>query len=82
VSRAVAPLRELWMWSQPVLKAKGQGMSVTAGDETFYGGLICLKGGDLAEEIHQSGLSPLIWEIENLFDEDFFKQKYVLMVKK
>lgn len=82
VSRAVAPLRDLWMWSQPILKAKGQGMSVTADDETYYGGLICLKGGDLAEEIHQSGLHPLVWEIENLFAEEFFKQKYVLMVRK
>jgi 16S rRNA (guanine527-N7)-methyltransferase len=82
VSRAVAPLRDLWMWSQPILKAKGQGMSVLADNETYYGGLICLKGGDLTEEIHQSGLQPLIWEIEKLFEEEFFKQKYVLMVRK
>ncbi|MFN5134557.1 MAG: 16S rRNA (guanine(527)-N(7))-methyltransferase RsmG [Chitinophagaceae bacterium] len=82
VSRAVAPLRDLWMWSQPILKAKGQGMSVTADDETHYGGLICLKGGDLTEEVHQSGLHPLVWEIEKLFEEEFFKQKYVLMVKR
>lgn len=82
VSRAVAPLRDLWMWSQPILKAKGQGMSVTAGDETHYGGLICLKGGDLTEEIHQSGLQPLVWEIDNLFQEDFFKEKFILMVRK
>jgi 16S rRNA (guanine527-N7)-methyltransferase len=82
VSRAVAPLRDLWMWSQPILKAKGQGMSVEADGETYYGGLICLKGGDLAEEIRQSGLHPLVWEIEKLFDEEFFRQKYVLMVRK
>ena len=82
VSRAVAPLRDLWMWSQPILKAKGQGMSVEADGETYYGGLICLKGGDLAEEIQQSGLHPLVWEIEKLFEEEFFKQKYVLMVRK
>ncbi|MBX9785205.1 MAG: 16S rRNA (guanine(527)-N(7))-methyltransferase RsmG [Chitinophagaceae bacterium] len=82
VSRAVAPLRDLWMWSQPILKAKGQGKSVTAGDETYYGGLICLKGGDLTEEIHQSGLQPIVWDIDQLFREDFFKEKYVLMVRK
>lgn len=82
VSRAVAPLRDLWMWSQPILKAKGQGQSVVCGEETFYGGLICLKGGDLTEEIQQSGLHPLVWEIEQLFKEEFFKEKYVLMVRK
>lgn len=82
VSRAVAPLRDLWMWSQPILKAKGQGKSVTANDETYFGGLICLKGGDLTEEVYQSGLHPLVWEIDKLFEEDFFKEKYVLMVRK
>ena len=45
-------------------------------------GLICLKGGDLREEIKESGLSPLIWEIDHLFPEEFFKEKYVLSVKR
>jgi 16S rRNA (guanine527-N7)-methyltransferase len=82
VSRAVAPLRDLWMWSQPILKAKGQGMSVTVDEEAFFGGLICLKGGDLKEEIHESGLQPLIWEIDKLFEEEFFREKYILLVRK
>ena len=82
VSRAVAPLRDLWHWSLPILKAKGQGKSANAFDEPVYGGLICLKGGDLREEIKESGLSPLIWEIEQLFPEEFFKEKYVLSVKR
>ncbi|MFY7879013.1 MAG: 16S rRNA (guanine(527)-N(7))-methyltransferase RsmG [Lacibacter sp.] len=82
VSRAVAPLKELWQWSLPILKAKGQGKSVLADEREHHGGLICLKGGDLAEEIHVSGLNPLIWEIEKLFDEPFFQQKYVLMAKR
>ena len=82
VSRAVAPLRDLWHWSLPILKAKGQGKSANAFDEPVYGGLICLKGGDLREEIKESGLSPLIWEIDQLFPEDFFKEKYVLSVKR
>jgi 16S rRNA (guanine527-N7)-methyltransferase len=82
VSRAVAPLKDLWRWSQPILKARGQGQSVQCGDDTFYGGLICLKGGNLDEEIKESGLHPLIWEIEQLFPEEFFKEKYVLLVKR
>lgn len=82
LSRAVAPLRDLWHWSLPILKAKGQGKSANAFDEPVYGGLICLKGGDLREEIKESGLSPLIWEIEQLFPEEFFKEKYVLSVKR
>lgn len=82
VSRAVAPLKDLWKWSTPILKAKGQGKAAKAFDEPFYGGLICLKGGDLTQEIQESGLQPLIWEIEQLFPEPFFQQKFVLGVKR
>ena len=43
-------------------------------------GLICLKGGDLTQEIHESGLRPKIWEISKIFEEDFFKEKYILSI--
>lgn len=69
VSRAVAPLKDLWRWSKPLLK-KGQ----------HYNGLICLKGGDLTNEIFESGCKPRVWEIEKIFEEEFFKQKYLLQV--
>lgn len=69
VSRAVAPLKELWQWSKPLLK-KG----------TNYKGLICLKGGDLTKEIFESNCKPRVWEVEKIFDEDFFKEKYLLQV--
>ncbi|MFN4285947.1 MAG: 16S rRNA (guanine(527)-N(7))-methyltransferase RsmG [Lacibacter sp.] len=82
VSRAVAPLRQLWQWSVPVLRARGQGKYALANDERIYGGLICLKGGDLREEIRESGLHPLVWEIQQLFEEPFFHEKYVLLVKR
>jgi 16S rRNA (guanine527-N7)-methyltransferase len=49
-------------------------------DELIASGLICLKGGDLAQEISDSGLRPRIWEIEKLFDEEFFKEKFILQV--
>jgi len=69
VSRAVAPLKDLWRWSRPLLK-KGN----------CYKGLICLKGGDLAKEIAESECKPRVWEIEHLFQEPFFKEKYMLQV--
>jgi 16S rRNA (guanine527-N7)-methyltransferase len=74
ISRAVAPLKDLWHWSKPLLKKKpvDQPKKIT--------GLICLKGGDLGNEIAQSGCRPKIWEIEKIFDESFFKEKYVLQV--
>lgn len=70
VSRAVAPLKDLWKWSRPLL--------LRTGHET--NGLICLKGGDLAHEISESGCKPRSWEIHSLFPEPFFEEKYLLQV--
>ena len=78
VSRAVAPLKELWKWSKPLLKSSR--FKVQDGEEENYlkSGLICLKGGDLTQEIAESGLRPKVIEISQLFNEDYFKEKYLL----
>lgn len=75
VSRAVAPLGELWKWVRPLLR-KGK-----ASDE-FANGLLCLKGGDLSQEIHDSGLKPRQLPVWQLFDESVFEDKYLLYVPK
>lgn len=75
VSRAVAPLKELWKWSRPLLKTTR--FSATAAHKS---GLICLKGGDLAQEIQESGTRPYITEITDLFPEEIFRDKYMLYV--
>ena len=74
VSRAVAPLKDLWYWSRPLLKKK------PVNEPNKLTGLICLKGGDLKNEIAESGCRPHTWEIEKIFEEDFFKEKYILHV--
>lgn len=73
VSRAVAPLKELWSWSKPLLKKENK-MS------GFKNGLICLKGGDLAHEIANSGLKPFAKPIEQIFKEVFFQDKFIIYV--
>lgn len=72
VSRAVAPLKDLWRWSKPLIKKP------SAGGPT---GLICLKGGDLAAEISESGVRPRMVPIYKIFPEEFFKEKYVVSVQ-
>jgi 16S rRNA (guanine527-N7)-methyltransferase len=67
VSRAVAPLKDLWKWSKPLLKKSN-------------GGLICLKGGDLALEISESGCRPRTMEVHQIFPEEYFKDKFLLYV--
>ena len=79
VSRAVASLKDLWRWSKPLLKGSGY-KTQGSGEEQILlkSGLICLKGGDLAQEILESGTKPKSIEITDLFDEEFFKEKYLL----
>jgi 16S rRNA (guanine527-N7)-methyltransferase len=71
VSRAVAPLGDLWKWSRPLLNKRPSA-------DDAPNGLICLKGGDLTKEIQESGCKPFIWEIDKIFNEDFFREKFML----
>lgn len=74
VSRAVAPLNDLWKWAAPLLK-KDHTKSPASG-------LICLKGGDLAQEIYESGLRPRMMPINKIFSEAYFEEKFILHVAK
>lgn len=77
VSRAVAPLKNLWQWSAPLLKKH-------AADEThaIANGLICLKGGDLHQEISESNTRPKMMRIHKIFPEEYFNEKHILHVTK
>ncbi|SRR5258706_14830142 len=94
VSRAVAPLKDLWKWSEPVLKKNPKAQvrnpmsplpapDGPTGQEGFRlatpaSGLFCFKGGDLAAEIQQSSLHPYITDIHDIFPEEYFREKYIL----
>jgi 16S rRNA (guanine527-N7)-methyltransferase len=80
VSRAVAPLKDLWGWSKSLLRS--QKPEVGSRKSEKKPGLICLKGGDLTTEIQESGTRPQIIDIFELFPEDFFKEKYILYISK
>ncbi len=96
VSRAVAPLKDLWKWSKPLLRSRESGVgsqkSEVSGRKsdsspthdsrltTHQSGLICLKGGDLAVEVQESNTRPRLMEIKEMFDEEFFKDKFILYV--
>ena len=73
VSRAVAPLADLWRWAKPLLRTGHQ-------SEEYGNGLICLKGGDLGQEFAESGLRPRMLPVNMLFDEPGFAEKYVVYV--
>jgi 16S rRNA (guanine527-N7)-methyltransferase len=72
VSRAVAPLKDLWRWSEPLLQKKADQSAA----------LICLKGGDLHQEIADSGTRPRMMSVYDIFPESYFQEKYIIQVKK
>lgn len=75
VSRAVAPLGDLWNWVNAKIRP-GQK------SEELPNGLVCLKGGDLTEEIKASGLKARAqaWSVHDIFPEPFFEEKYAIYV--
>ncbi len=74
ISRAVAPLKDLWKWAMPLVKKTGINEQAN--------GLICLKGGDLQQEISVSETKPLLFELKDIFEEVFFETKYMVYVKR
>ena len=74
VSRAVAPLNDLWQWSRPLLKKN----KIKTEDQP--NGLVCLKGGDLSAEVQESGCRPFAWELTSFFEEEWFNEKFLLYV--
>lgn len=73
VTRAVARLGQLKHWLFRKLNSKSK-KSVT--------GLICLKGGDLTEEIIEAKVKANLYNISDSFEEEFFETKKVVWVPK
>lgn len=70
VSRAVMPLPDLVKIVRKNILPKGQ--------NAMPNGIICLKGGDLQNEVFKYRNIVETTEISNWFDEPWFKDKYVI----
>lgn len=70
VSRAVTRLANFWPWVMNSFKKTGLGTE----------GLYYLKGGDLQEELAESGLITELHKLKDFFTEDFFDTKKVVYV--
>ena len=73
VSRAVTRLKEFYPW----VKGKFSNQS----KNTLANGILYLKGGDLQEEIAESGLTVQQFHLKDYFSEEFFETKQVIYVK-
>lgn len=71
ISRAVTQLKDFYPWIR--------GKFIKESKNTLNNGVLYLKGGDLEEEILQSGLKNISsYPINEYFTEEFFDTKFVL----
>lgn len=73
VSRAVTRLGEFYPWIR--------GKFTRTSKNTLASGVLYLKGGDLADEIKESGLKVQQFYLKDYFTEEFFETKQVIYVK-
>lgn len=73
VSRAVTQLKDFYPW------VKGKFSKSTT--NKLASGILYLKGGDLTQEIAESGLAVQQFYLRDYFEEDFFDTKQVIYVK-
>jgi 16S rRNA (guanine527-N7)-methyltransferase len=72
VSRATATIDELLTWTKGRYKKANQ--------HALPNGLICLKGGDLTDEVKEYKNKTKIFEIKDYFSEEFFETKKIVFV--
>jgi len=72
LSRGVMPLPDLIRLTRRNISQKCK--------NAYPNGLICLKGGDLTEELKGVNLPVLVDEISNWMDEEYFQTKKVIYV--
>jgi 16S rRNA (guanine527-N7)-methyltransferase len=73
VSRAVTQLKDFYPW----IRGKFNKQS----NNTLPNGILYLKGGDLEQEIKESGLKVKQYHLKDYFTEEFFETKQVIYVK-
>ncbi len=73
VSRAVSYLKTLYIWSQNKISKEQF--------NDLKNGLLVLKGGDLTDELDALDHPPRLFPINDFFEEEYFKEKWVVYVK-
>jgi 16S rRNA (guanine527-N7)-methyltransferase len=73
VSRAVTQLKDFYPWIRGKFKKESK--------NTLPNGILYLKGGDLEQEIKESGLKVTQYYLKDYFEEEFFETKQVIYIK-
>jgi 16S rRNA (guanine527-N7)-methyltransferase len=73
ISRAVTQLKDFYPWVKDKFNRQSKNL--------LPNGILYLKGGDLTNEIAESGLKVQQYYLRNYFEEEFFETKQVVYVK-
>ncbi|HHM20914.1 MAG TPA: 16S rRNA (guanine(527)-N(7))-methyltransferase RsmG [Bacteroidetes bacterium] len=75
LTRAVAPLPQLRLWTRRLFKEKEQ--------NAMPNGLITLKGGNIEKEIKAlpPGEYTEVYPVSDFFEEEYFKEKYIVYLQ-
>jgi 16S rRNA (guanine527-N7)-methyltransferase len=73
VSRAVTQLKDFYPWVKDKFNKSSK--------NSLPNGILYLKGGDLTQEIAESGLAVQQYHLNDYFEEEFFETKLVVYVK-
>ncbi|MEM9833597.1 MAG: 16S rRNA (guanine(527)-N(7))-methyltransferase RsmG [Bacteroidota bacterium] len=72
VTRAVGRLQLLWAWCHKKILPNSQ--------HDLPNGILCLKGGDLTQELEEASLPHRIYPLSEFFREGFFETKKIVYV--
>ena len=72
LARAVTRMKPLLQWVKPKINPRSRG--------EIFNGLICLKGGDLAEELEEAKHNYQLIDLKEDFEEEFFETKKIVYV--
>ena len=73
ISRAVTQLKDFYPWVRGKFNKESK--------NTMPNGILYLKGGDLGQEIKESGLAVKQYYLKDHFEEEFFDAKQVIYIK-
>lgn len=73
VSRAVTSLKEIYTWTNKLIRSGGK--------NTLQNGILYLKGGDLHQEIRELGRKVMTFELSDFFKEEFFETKKIVYIR-
>lgn len=74
ISRAVTNLPQLYEWVKNIISDQSS--------NDLDNGLICLKGGNIEQELKPFGKQIKVYDIKNIFSEEYFQDKLIIHLSK